>query len=185
MDAEPVVAVVFSVADGVEASHDWMNAQLRVSEEMYAPLGVHFRMTEWRTLPSTAARIKDRGERDALAPLCVPQVINVLVTSQLRDVDTSEEVYRMGVTWIGGGKKYIILSTAARGSTLAHEIGHFFGLHHTKVKNNLMSYDRDGGPVFLDAEQSKTVTRSALAMATTKQLLVQSWAVPNAGPLAP
>jgi hypothetical protein len=183
--AEPVVAVVFSVADGVEASRDWMNAQLRASEEMYAPLGVHFRLTEWRTLPASAANIQNRSERDALAPQCVPQVINVLVTSQLRDVDTSEEVYRMGVTWIGGGKKYIILSTAARATTLAHEIGHFFGLHHTKVKNNLMSYDRDGAPVFLDAEQSKTVTANARAMATTRQLVVWSWALPSAGPLSP
>lgn len=104
MDAEPVVAVVFSIAEGTEASRDWLNAQLKTSEEMYAPLGIHFRMTEWRTLPPSAANIQNRGERDALAPLCVPQVINVLVTSQLRDVDASEEMYRMGVTWIGRGK---------------------------------------------------------------------------------
>ena len=180
-----MVAVVFSVAEGTEASRDWLNAQLRTSEEMYAPLGVHFRMTEWRTLPTSAANIQNRSERDALAPLCVPQAINVLVTSQLRDVDASEEMYRMGVTWIGRGKMYIILSTAARGSTLAHEIGHYFGLHHTKVKNNLMSYDRDGGPVFLDAEQSKTVTQNARAMALTKQLLPWSWALPQSGPLSP
>ena len=37
-------------------------------------------------------------------------------------------------------------------TTLAHELGHFLGNGHAYVKNNLMSYERDGGEVFLDAD---------------------------------
>ncbi len=186
---EPVVPVIAQIASAEDGSavvaHDWVVSQLRAAEEMYAPTGLHFRLTEWRALPSSAARIANRAERDALAPMCAAQVINVLVVSSLQDVDTSEEMYRMGVTWIGRGVKYIIVATSARPSTLAHEIGHFFGLHHTGVKNNLMSYDRDGAPVFLDAEQSKSVIGTARAMVATRTLLLQSWALSGAGALSP
>lgn len=190
---EPVVPVIASIATSSDgspvATQEWVRAQLSNAEGLYAPLGLHFRLTEWRSLPSSAATLANRSERDALAPMCMPQVINVHVVSQLRDVDATEEAYRMGVTWIAssarGGVKYIIVATSARPSTLAHEIGHFFGLHHTKVKNNLMSYERDGGPVFLDAEQTKTVIGTARAMVATKALFLESWALPNSGPLHP
>ena len=186
---EPVVPVIASIATSADgsavATQEWVRAQLSTAEDLYAPLGLHFRLTEWRSLPASAATLANRSERDALAPLCMPQVINVHVVSQLRDVDATEEAYRMGVTWIGRGVKYIIVATSARPSTLAHEIGHFFGLHHTKVNNNLMSYSRDGGPVFLDAEQTKTVLVTARAMVATKALFLESWALPNSGPLHP
>lgn len=186
---EPVVPVIVSIATASDGSpvagQEWVRAQLSNAEALYAPLGLHFRLTEWRTLPESAALIANRTERDALAPLCMPQVINVHVVAQLRDVDATEEAYRMGVTWIGRGVKYILVATSARPSTLAHEIGHFFGLHHTKVKNNLMSYDRDGSPVFLDAEQTKTVIGTARAMVSTKALFLESWALAGSGALHP
>jgi hypothetical protein len=186
---EPVVPVIASIATAADgspvAAQEWVRSQLANAEDLYAPLGLHFRLTEWRSLPSSASLIANRTERDALAPLCAPQAINVHVVAQLRDVDATEEAYRMGVTWIGRGVKYIIVATSARPSTLAHEIGHFFGLHHTKVKNNLMSYDRDGAPVFLDAEQTKTVIGAARAMVATHQLFLESWALAGSGPLHP
>jgi hypothetical protein len=36
---------------------------------------------------------------------------------------------------------------------LAHELGHFFGNGHSDVADNLMSYTRTGGRVFLDDAQ--------------------------------
>ena len=38
-------------------------------------------------------------------------------------------------------------------AVLAHELGHFFGNGHSDVPDNLMSYSRTGGRVFLDETQ--------------------------------
>jgi len=54
--------------------------------------------------------------------------------------------------------------------TMAHELGHFFGLPHTAVKNNLMSYDRDGGAVFLDAKQTSTIQAFARLYLRAKEI---------------
>ena len=106
---EPVVPVIASVAvssDGSPVTNQaWVRSQLANAEELYAPLGLHFRLTKWRALPASASLIANRSERDALAPLCMPQVINVHVVSQLRDVDATEEAYRMGVTWISSSRR--------------------------------------------------------------------------------
>ena len=186
-DREPVVGVVAHVAqasDGTDVvTRDWARAQLRTAEEFYAPLGLHFRLVEWRALPSRQASVVTRADRNAFSSACAPASINVMFVASLRDVDVTEEAYRMGVTWIGNAREYIIVSSAARPSTLTHELGHFFGLHHSKVTNNLMSYDRDGGTLFLDAAQQKTVIDTARAMIATKNLSLESWAHAKCGPL--
>jgi hypothetical protein len=40
-------------------------------------------------------------------------------------------------------------------------MGHYFGLGHSPVPDNLMSYERTGGPVVLDAAQARIVQASA------------------------
>jgi hypothetical protein len=73
-----------------------------------------------------------------------------------------------GVHWRYGGKaralrgrRYVILSRQhARDDTLAHELGHFFGLPHSDVDGNLMTPGRGDGGV-LDDAQRKTVRRRA------------------------
>ncbi len=88
-------------------------------------------------------------------------------------------MYRGGVTWdsrTSPSRRYIIVASTAAQSTLAHELGHFFGIQpHSNVKNNLMSYDREDALVFLDAAQQGLVKNTARALRTSGALTVMDW----------
>jgi len=65
-------------------------------------------------------------------------VVHVFVTGQLDDIDTPGAV-AYGVTWRRGDTKYVILSTQAWERTLAHELGHVFGLPHSTHPISIMN----------------------------------------------
>ena len=80
----------------------------------------------------------------------------------------------MGVHWRPQSdlrKHYVIIAASALPSTLAHELGHFFGNGHSKVPNNVMSYDRTGAPVFFDAGQQRKVKTFARLFLRSKELV--------------
>ncbi len=137
--------------------------QLAAVASLYAPFGVSFAATDPSDLAARYLTLETRADRDALGAELGVDVVDVFFVASLRDVD-DPSLYRMGVTWrklTDLTKKYVIVAASARPTTLAHELGHYLGLDHTSVKNNLMSYDRDGGTVFLDARQGATVRRNA------------------------
>ena len=127
------------------------------------------------------ARVGDPRERDAFAPLVTAGTIDVFVVRSLRDADV-KTLYRMGVTWDSHttpSRRYIILSSEAVRSSLAHELGHYFGIQpHSPVKNNLMSYDREDDSVFLDAAQAALVKNAAHAFRTSGTLQIFGLTVP-------
>jgi len=97
----------------------------------------------------------------------------------LRD-DAQVGLYRRGVTWDSHtvpSQRFIILSSVAGKTTLAHELGHFFGIQpHSTVRNNLMSYDRDDDAlVFLDAAQQAIVKSTANTLRMSSALSVVDW----------
>lgn len=106
--------------------------------------------------------IEDRAARDALGDRVVmgrrgePTRVNVFVTDRLVDVDDPPNE-RMGVHWRRRRARevhYLIVSSRAWPTTLAHELGHYFGNPHSPTPNNIMSYQRDGEvPPFFDARQ--------------------------------
>jgi hypothetical protein len=151
----------------------WLDAQLAEAERLLGDAGVHFRKGPLRALKARFSRLETRKDRDALGALLSPGVINVFVVTSLRDVD-DPSLLRMGVHWRPAKdlrKHYVIVAASARPSTLAHELGHFFGNGHSKVVNNLMSYDRDGGEVFLDAAQKRKIQVFARIYVRSKELL--------------
>lgn len=153
------ISIAVALEDGKPARDDaWIAAQIADANELYGPLGVRFRWTLRREIPAAHAQMHSRADRDALASLVEKNVIDVFVVAALEDVDEPGR-YRKGVAWTSkpDGKRFLILSAIAPRTVLAHELGHFFGNGHSAVADNLMSYSRTGGPVFLDAAQIETI----------------------------
>jgi hypothetical protein len=123
---------------GLVAAPDWVTRQAAAANEHFAPIGVGFQVVGADALPETAARIEDAQERSALARLVAGTVIDVFVTAQLDDIDVKDGVIR-GVAWPAGTKKFVILSTIAPDRTLAHELGHVFGLPHSAYAISIMN----------------------------------------------
>ncbi len=150
----------------------WVQEQIHHANAFFGPLGTRFRWTIEKELAEPHGELHTRADRDALTPLTEKTSIDVFVVRALEDVDEPGR-YRMGVCWTGrGGKRFIVLSRIARPMVLAHELGHFFGnRQHSTVVNNLMSYSRDGGPVFLDERQKATIKAFSARFLETKRLV--------------
>jgi hypothetical protein len=151
----------------------FVEAQLEAANEVFKPHGLRFfERDAASTLPESAARLETSADRDALASSMVSGVANVYFVESLRDVD-DPKLYRMGVCWrklSNLKKKYVIVAASAQPTTLAHELGHYLGNPHSFVKNNLMSYDRDGGKVFLDDAQGQRARKTARGLFASKEL---------------
>jgi hypothetical protein len=184
-DREPILPVdvaVTSDEQGAVVDRAWIDAEMSVAERIYGPLGFHVRIDHVRALGTELARIEDPHMRDRFAPLVTPHEVQVFIVRSLRD-NEQVGVYRGGVTWDshpssqnGPSRRFIILAATAFGSTLAHEMGHFFGIQpHSSVKNNLMSYDRDDALVFLDTSQQSIVKNTARYLRTSSTLNVLDW----------
>ena len=65
----------------------------------------------------------------------------------------------------------MIVAASALPSTLAHELGHFFGNGHSKVRDNVMSYDRSGATVFFDAAQKRKIKTFARIFLRSKEIV--------------
>ncbi len=167
----PLPPLPLTIAVAVEAGRAvreaaWIDAQLAEVERLYAPFGLSFRVAAPRSLPERYARLETKADRDALDVERETGAVNAFLVASLRDVDDTR-VYRMGVHWrstrsmSGPAHRYVILTSEAIVSTLAHELGHYLGLSHTQTLDNLMSYARSGAHVFLTRSQGRTLRAGA------------------------
>lgn len=174
----PIDVAVTSDESGAVVDRAWIDAETSVAERVYGPLGVHLRVDHVRNIGSDLVRIEDPRMRDRFAPMVTSHEIQVFIVRSLRDSEVVG-MYRGGVTWdsrTSPSRRYIIVAATAAQSTLAHELGHFFGIQpHSNVKNNLMSYDREDSLVFLDAGQQSLVKGTARALRTNGALTVIDW----------
>ena len=155
------------------ADDAWLNEQIAQVNHFFAPLGTSFRWTKTKELAEPHGEMHTRADRNALTPLTEPTgVVDVFVVRSLDDVDEPGTV-RRGVCWTGlGGKRFIILSRIAPPQVLAHALGHFFGNpQHSAVPDNLMSYTRAGGTVFLDPFQIAKIKDFSARFIATGRLL--------------
>lgn len=150
-------------ADALDAA--FWTEEMRQADLLFAPANVRFvQRGEVRTQDGVGL-VDDRDARDRLAQFMEitragePSAIHVFVTDRLADVDAPGE--RGGVHWRFRRQRnthYIILSSHTWPTTLAHELGHYFGNPHSRTPNNIMSYERDGTtPPFFDAQQIRRI----------------------------
>lgn len=164
-----VVPVRFGAA--VDVPQELSLAQRAEAERLYPMLRFQWPASDDKVDEKFRA-LDTRGDRDELRKLLVPKMVNVFFVESLRDVD-DRALYRRGVHWRPAPNpsvRYIIVIRDAPPSVLAHELGHYFGLPHVATKNNLMSYDRDGGEVFLNEAQRSTVASTARGLIARTEL---------------
>ncbi|HMI89587.1 MAG TPA: hypothetical protein VK550_36185 [Polyangiaceae bacterium] len=159
------VAVGAVNVDGERVVDDaWVDAQWAAVDRLYADIGIRFERRWAEPLPATSARLETKDDRDALGAYFVDGVINVFFVKALLDIDEIGRI-RMGVCWrTPSRKRFVAVASNAKPTVLAHELGHFLGNGHSKVVDNVMSYDRTGRPVFFDATQKKTMRTTALQL---------------------
>ncbi len=177
--AIPKLPLSFAVAtvDGQPAQDAaWVDVQVAEMEALFGPLGVHPEKVAVRPIADRFGRIETRADRDALASEHRPGVVNIFVVGALMDVDEPGRT-RRGVHWRNRrspSTRYVILAADAMTTVLAHEMGHYFGNYHTATMDNLMSYRRSGGPVFLDPAQGRTIQSGARQAFESGELVATS-----------
>jgi hypothetical protein len=135
-------------ADAPVVTPEWVTAQVAMANHHFAALDVGFTVVGTSELPASAAHLRTRADRSALAPLVTGRVIHVFVTGQLDNVDDDAPVY--GVTWRTGTRKFVILAANARDIVLAHELGHVFGLPHSTHAISIMNKTKRAEPPLAD-----------------------------------
>lgn len=149
---------------GPIAKPDWVERQLASANQHFEPIGVAFQIVGVKPLPASAERVEDKQERRSFGPHMKGRVIDVFITGHLDDIDKPGAM-AYGVTWwITGNRKLIILSTQALERTLAHELGHLFGLPHSTYAISIMNKTpREEPPIeertFHEKELAKMKTR--------------------------
>jgi hypothetical protein len=169
----PAFPLVVSVAEEEGkpvAEEAWIAAQVESANRLLGPCGATFERQKAGAVPARFTKLETRADRDALGAFVKrgAATVHVFIVGSLRDVDEPEN-FRLGVHWRSRrypGRRYVILTGDARPTTLAHELGHYFGNGHTAIPDNLMSYERTGGEVSLARRQCRVVAREARRLAS-------------------
>ncbi len=168
------VAVAVDEKGKPVVSDRWVREQLSESTRLFGPHKIRVSESKRRTLPTKMAALVTPADRDGLSAHHEKKVINVFFVRSLRDIHKPKR-YIQGVHWRlrrNVRKRYVIVAANATPTTLAHELGHYFGLGHSQVLNNLMSYKRDDpSAVAFDKRQGKRMRRSVKYLIRVKSLL--------------
>jgi hypothetical protein len=129
-------------ADAPVVGHAWLALQLREANRLFAPSGIGFEVEAVDRPAEDRTRVHDKTARDALGRERYARgTIHVFVVERLDDVDVEGEEIR-GVHWrdrADRSRRWIILSGIAPQLVLAHELGHYFGLAHSRERGSVMS----------------------------------------------
>jgi len=126
---------------GLVVTPAWVAAQLAEANRHFAAIDVGFELESVDALPASAAHIVTRRDRDRLGDGHLDRHrIEVFLIAKLEDVDNPGDPV-FGVTWRQprDDRKYVFVAANAFGRTLAHELGHVFGLPHSEYAISIMN----------------------------------------------
>ncbi|MEM1416809.1 MAG: hypothetical protein AAGH15_18070 [Myxococcota bacterium] len=137
----------------------WLRDQVSAANRVFRDAGVGFVLARPASLAGRHLVVETRADRWALARYVRPRAIHCFVVGRMRDAEDPAQ-WRRGVHTRLPHRPdvhFVILSALGPRTTLAHELGHYFGNHeHTDVPGNIMSRDHGDAPRF-DAEQLRVV----------------------------
>lgn len=158
----PLVVNTVEVDGRPVVSRRWIREQVENANALFRPHGVAFEVHARNSVDARHARLENRRDRHHLGRLLHPQRVDAFLVQSLRDVDEPER-FRQGVHWRPRGEEYpegahfVIVSSIAGPTVLAHELGHYFGNGHSDVPGNVMSYERGDVPPFFDETQGQRI----------------------------
>ena len=119
----------------------WLAEQFAFANRMFEPIDVSFELHALSTLDLPPI-IDGRNVRDAVSKGIKPvRAIDVFVVGALADLE-DPRFPLFGVHWRPAkpaGRRFILLASYAWGRTMAHELGHFFGLPHSSYAISIMN----------------------------------------------
>ncbi len=125
-------------------SAKWLARQMNEANARFADTKIGFEVVDVRRVHAGMEVMRTRKDRDRLGQGRFKRgVIDVFVVGQLDNVDAPGEIN--GVHWRNRDnrqQRWIILSKIAWHVTLAHELGHFFGLPHSDYPGSIMNKSR-------------------------------------------
>ena len=129
-------------SEGPVQSPQWLAESLEHAHLLFEPAGVGFRVAAVDAIGPEFERVATRAQRDAIGRQRFGKgVIHVFLVGRLDDVDLPGEQIR-GVHWrqrSNTDKRWIIASKIGSKIVLGHELGHFFGLPHSRYTRSVMN----------------------------------------------
>jgi hypothetical protein len=118
----------------------WVDDLLRAAAEVFGPHGVTLQPRVEEFAPERC-ELEGRDQRDAVAQhVTMDGHATVIVVRRVPDLAVPDHDLQ-GVHWrpAGDRRHYVLLTAKARGTVMAHELCHYFGLPHYKRGGNLMT----------------------------------------------
>lgn len=156
----------------------WLDEQLREANRVFGPTGVSFQELERQSLHPHFADLITRRDRNSLAQFLERGVVNVFVVASMVDVDDQTSM-RRGVHWTlqwRPDNHFVVLTSIGPRTTLAHELGHYFGNRiHTSVFGNIMSYEHGSAPSLSMRQQRRVITTARQQLRSRTLFSVEGW----------
>jgi Matrixin len=140
---------------------EFLDDELAGANRRFALIDIGWHVDSIDEVPASFAHVETRAQRDAIAAGRLGGAgVDVFVVDQLDDIDEPGRIY--GVTWHRrDGQKYAIVSAEALERTLAHELGHVFGLQHSSY-DSIMNPDLPASRERMFAPEELAILRRRL-----------------------